>query len=134
MGSGSGERQRVRHDELIWRVIDGEAVVVHTETSAYFGLNASGTALWVRLASSPATPDELGDELVSLFGRSSTEARADVEGFLQQAAEHGLIAPATASDDPPPARIDEVPAPRGPYETPNVVRFGDLETLVLSGE
>jgi hypothetical protein len=35
-----------RSPELTWNTLDGETVVLHTETSRYYTLNAIGTMIW----------------------------------------------------------------------------------------
>ena len=30
-------------DKVAWRVVDGDAVIVHADSSAYYGLNSTGT-------------------------------------------------------------------------------------------
>ena len=127
-------RYQVVADDLIWRVIDGEAVVVHAPTSAYFGINPSGTALWNLLTPAPASTSELAGLLTVHFGCDTDAAFEQVAAFLDSAVEQGLVAITDTSDEAAPAASDSVAQATGPYEAPTIVRFGDLETLVLSGE
>jgi hypothetical protein len=34
------------HDEVVFRELDGEAVILNLETGVYFGLNRVGTRIW----------------------------------------------------------------------------------------
>jgi hypothetical protein len=123
----------IDRENVTWRVVDGEAVVVHAATSDYFSLNATGTWLWTRLEAA-ATPAGLAAALARRYGIDVAVATADVGAFLEQLAQASLVArdgaTVTAGNDPP----AEDDGPSDPYETPELVRFGNLETLILSGE
>lgn len=126
---------RVVDEELIWREVEGEAVVVHASTSAYYGVNLSGTLLWKQLAAEATTPEELASSLESHFERDPEQARQEAAAFIEQALREGLVSAVDregSSEAAPPAEPSTRPAQ--PYEPPTVTRFGDLETLVLSGE
>lgn len=134
-------KYRIDPNNAVWKVIDGEAVVVHADSSEYFGLNATATALWQSLATSPATTEELGERLVGWFDQEAAAAVSQATSFVEQAHAGGLLAvlgaeagehptdgeAATPADVAPPART-------GPYEAPTLVKFGDLDALILSGE
>jgi hypothetical protein len=133
---------QVDTDSAVWKIVDGEAVVVHADSSEYFGLNASGTALWEVLASSSPTADELAALLVEEFDREPTTALGEATTFVERCRDAGLLTEATD------APHTDAGAPRahrsagavehaqrsGPYEPPTLVKFGDLDALVLSGE
>ena len=119
------------HARVTWRVVDDEAVIVHTETSEYFSLNQSGTWLW-SLLQTPRTLPDLTTALSARYERDASATAADVEAFVAHLERAGLLlrahpGPVTG------AAVDTTP-PRDPYEAPQLVKFGDLETLILSGE
>lgn len=120
-------------DTVMWRVLDGEAVIVHADTAQYYGTNLAGAVLWARLVGGNASERDLVDALTSRFaGVSDADVAAAVAGFLDTAVEADLViegeAPGGAADAP------QIEAPEAPFELPSLVRFGDLEALVLSGE
>ena len=121
----------------MWKIIDGEAVVIHSDSSEYFGLNASGTALWQILANSMPSSEQLAHTLVIRFERESATATEEVAAFIAKGRDVGLIseAPVQPADDRSETGVVEMASvPSGPYEPPEIVKFGDLATLVLSGE
>jgi hypothetical protein len=120
-------------DTVAWRVVEGEAVLVHAETSAYFGLNRTGTALWVALAGGARTAEELVDVLAAVSGEGVREARQDVDAFLQSLLAAGLAAPSENGSTPAPSDAATPPL-AGHYEAPALSPFGELEQLILSGE
>jgi len=81
---------RLRADRVSWREIDDEIVAVNVATSTYVSANASGKVLWHALADG-ATREELVDALVATFGIDRTQAGGDVDRFLAELAENGLL-------------------------------------------
>lgn len=120
----------VNRADVTWRVVDDEAVLVHAQTSEYFSLNESGTWLW-GLLEAPCTAADLTAALGARYRRGAGDTAADVEAFLSRLEQAGLVTPVASSGTAaPPSTV----APRDPYEPPQLVKFGDLETLILSGE
>ena len=119
----------LNRDKVTWRVVDDEAVIVHTDTSDYFSLNESGTWLWTLLEVA-RTPQDLSAALSARYRRAAAETTPDVDAFVAQLTSAGLLVPGETARAAPTA-----PTPaRGPYEPPQLVKFGNLETLILSGE
>ncbi len=81
---------RLRADGLDWRVVDGEAVILDAERSAYNATNASGTVLWTRLQHG-ATRSELVAALSARFAIERARAEADVDAFLADLRSRGLL-------------------------------------------
>lgn len=130
---------QVDTDSAVWKIIDGEAVVVHADSSEYFGLNVSATALWEVLASSAASTEQLAELLVEQFDREPTTALFEATAFVERSCAAGLLTEvADAPDDGPitdqSGDTATPPLRSGPYEPPTLVKFGDLDALVLSGE
>jgi hypothetical protein len=120
-------------DKVAWRVVDGEAVIVHADSSAYYGLNSTGTFLWEAIAAAPVAADDLAMRLSERYGVARETVRADVDAFLSSLGGEGLLqeaAPAAGAAPPLPAGAGAA----GPYEPPALAKFGELEQLVLSGE
>ena len=140
---------QVDRNSTSFNIMDDEAVIIHTGTSAYFAMNPSGTYLWNLMVDSYRSTDELVAMFSTKFEQASGSARKDVEAFLDKLIEAELVlvkpgapGPSTAdgdkgsddSDQNQPASAKGESGSVDPYETPDLVRFGDLETLILSGE
>jgi hypothetical protein len=124
----------VNRDRVAWRVVDDEAVIIHSETSDYFSLNRSGTWLW-NLMDLPRSRNDLAAALSARYGRPAGEASADVDAYLEHLVTAGLLLHDTeAAAIAMSAGSADAAAPRDGYEAPQVVKFGNLETLILSGE
>lgn len=127
---------RVVDENVAWRVADDEAVLLHADTSAYFGLNRTGTLLWSRLADSPWTLDQLTAWARSSFPDAPAGIGDEIAEFIDQLVERDLLQstesaePAEPGSESEPTKDAEMP----PWEPPAVERFGELEKLILSGE
>ncbi len=84
------EQLRVRPEAIEWRQLEGEIVALDLRRSLYLAINASGALLWPFLVEG-TTRDELVERLGSSAGISPEQARADVEVFLAELAEHDLL-------------------------------------------
>lgn len=136
---------RANTEKVVWRVVDGEAVLVHADTSAYYGLNAAATSIWEALVSAPLTRDDLVRRLGARYDVRVEALAADVDAFLSVVRDESLVIEAASSNgdhasqthgdhaSQTPAAADVRPA-NGRYEPPGLTRFGELEKLVLSGE
>lgn len=86
----TAEHLRLRTDAVEWREIDGEIVALDGRTSSYLAANATGALLWHALAAG-TTRQELVDTLVQQFDLEAERARVDVDRFLAQLAEAGIL-------------------------------------------
>ncbi len=126
---------QVNRDSVSFSVMDDEVVIIHTETSDYFGVNQPGSYLWNLMLDRHCSMDELSQSISSGYGVDEGEARKDVAAFLDSLVDSNLVL--TNSDNTSSSDSVELPTtsvPPAPYEPPDLVRFGDLETLILSGE
>jgi hypothetical protein len=123
----------INSKQVTWEITDGEAVIIHFETSAYYGLNASGTYAWLQLAEGPADAGELAEKIAMRYGKLPNSIAADLDGFLQNAISEGLVISVPGNGAARPRLAGATP-PAGAYEAPRLTRFGELEKLILSGE
>ena len=128
-------RVQANTDIAAWRIVDGEAVIVHAVSSAYYGLNSTATFIWESIVREPMASHDIIDRVTARFGDTSDTVRDEVEAFLRSLEAEGLAcaasgAPSAATADAPAAESDV----GGPFVPPRLSRFGELEQLVLSGE
>jgi hypothetical protein len=82
---------KIRGDDLSWRQIGDEIIVLDLRSNAYLSINRSGTALWAMLVDG-STPTTMAARLESEFGVEGGRARADVEAFVAMLNDRGLLA------------------------------------------
>ena len=81
---------RLRENDLAWRTVDDEMIAIDVRDSTYLTANDSGALLWNALAAG-TTKDELASNLVATYGIDADTAAADVERFLTELRERGLL-------------------------------------------
>jgi len=84
------ETFRLRQQDLVWRVIDAEAIVLDNRTSQYLSVNRTGARLW-ELLSEGTSYRRLVSELVDQYGVDADQATADLDVFLADCTERGLL-------------------------------------------
>jgi hypothetical protein len=88
---------RLRENDLAWRTVDDEMIAIDVRDSTYLTANDSGALLWSALAAG-TTRDELTSNLVATYGIDADTAAADVERFLTDLRERGLLDETGAAD------------------------------------
>jgi hypothetical protein len=74
------------------RLIAGEAVILSLDTKILRGLNSVGSRVW-DLIDGRRTLDDIVDVVVAEFDVERTQAAQDIETFLRQLIDKGLVTP-----------------------------------------
>ncbi|RLV47492.1 PqqD family protein [Nocardioides mangrovicus] len=82
---------KARSEDLSWREVDEEIVILDLASSQYFSLNGTGAVLWKVLADG-ADEDGLVAALTSAYDVDEAQARADVAAFVAHCQELGVLA------------------------------------------
>ncbi|MBP8273914.1 MAG: PqqD family protein [Acidobacteria bacterium] len=87
----------ISHDTVVERVegllsaaVGTDVVVLHLEKNAYFDANAVGAEIWRELEQ-PRTVGSLVALLVAKYDVGAEDCRADVEKYLTQCLDAGLV-------------------------------------------
>ncbi|TRY17023.1 PqqD family protein [Tessaracoccus rhinocerotis] len=81
---------KLRANDITWREIDGDLVILDLRSSTYLTTNASGAVLMKELTDE-RTDDELVGALVGAYDISETQAESDVRSFVQALRDGGLL-------------------------------------------
>ena len=76
-------------EDVAFRELDGEAVVLNLETGMYYGLDAVGTVIW-RAVESSGTLRHALDRVLDEFTAERAAAEADLLELAAQLLEKGL--------------------------------------------
>ncbi len=90
-GEASANEVRLVDQRLAWRTVEREVLALDVETSEYLSINWSGAVLWDALAAG-CSRTELVGLLAERGGIEHARAAQDVEAFLTQLRDRGLIA------------------------------------------
>jgi hypothetical protein len=80
----------IREENLSWREVDKEIIILDLGSSKYLSLNGTGALLWKRLAIG-ADDAELVDLLVDSFRIDRAVAENDVRAFLDHCSSLGIL-------------------------------------------
>lgn len=81
---------RLRGEDLAWREIDGDLVILDLRASTYLTSNASGAVL-MKALTEDRTEAELTKCLMDAFSIPAEQARRDVQSFVEALATGGLL-------------------------------------------
>ncbi len=79
-----------RSSESIWRVIEGEVVILTPKNSTLHVLNEAGTRIW-ELIDEPIGVEELVSKIISEYEVDEETVKNDMLGFLSSLAEIGVL-------------------------------------------
>jgi PqqD family protein of HPr-rel-A system len=71
-------------DDVVWADVEGELVLLHSGTGAYFALNESGAELWRRLGQDGASEAELVEALMAAYRVERPDAERDVRQIVDE--------------------------------------------------
>ena len=78
-------------DDIVFRELDGEAVVLNLESGMYFGLDEVGTRIW-QLVDEHRTLRRALEALVAEFDAPSSQLERDLLQFIDLLSAKGLVA------------------------------------------
>ncbi|HEY9732031.1 MAG TPA: PqqD family protein [Drouetiella sp.] len=70
-------------DEIIWRVVDDEALILNTSNGYYFSMNGTATEAWCLLNEGKSI-DEVAATIADRYAIDLSSAKADVESLLTE--------------------------------------------------
>jgi len=77
-------------DDVVFRELDGEAVVLNLDTGIYFGLDAVGTRIW-RLIEARKPLRIVLDTLIHEYEASPDRLQSDLLAFVERLNGKGLL-------------------------------------------
>ncbi len=77
-------------DDVLLRVLDGEAVILNLESESYFGLDEVGTRMFTLLTES-ASIQTAYDVLINEYEVEPAQLKADLTELICKLSENGLV-------------------------------------------
>lgn len=75
---------------MVWRILDGNAVLLAPLTGEVRVLNAVGTSIWTQLTEGRSLT-QIEDYLTSHYQVKRSQAAADLHHFLSELTEDGML-------------------------------------------
>ena len=77
-------------EEVLFRDLDGESVLLHLGSGQYFGLDEVGSLIW-RLLVEKCSLDEIQQRIVAEYDVSAQEVKKDVLRIVEELTQNGLV-------------------------------------------
>ncbi len=77
-------------NDLIWRLLDNNAVVVSPHVGEVRVLNGIGTVIW-QLLVEKKSPEQIEDFLVANYDVSHEDAQRDIQAFFKDLTNRGIL-------------------------------------------
>lgn len=87
-------------DDVVFRDLAGEAVLLHVGTGTYFGLDSVGTRMWHLLAEH-GSPEKVVETMLTEYTIEEDGLRRDVDRLIGQLMEKGLLTADAAETSTP---------------------------------
>jgi len=123
-------RYRINRPQVITETIDGEAVIIHQGTGAYYSIAATGGAVWEAVEAESQVSEIVASLDARCEGGSLSEIEAGVERLIEELLVEDLIIESNGD------RFSEQPAPAaatslGRFEPPALRKYTDMQDLIL---
>lgn len=121
---------RITPKKIAHQVIDGEVIVIHFDTGAYYSLSGTAVNMWEMLS----RPQRL-DDLRTRFTDWDLRAERSVRQFIQVLETEGLIEAAPIADGHPAVNVaGDAPGSADPipFHDPIVEKYSDMQTILLA--
>ena len=121
-------RMRPNDEQVIGKVLDGEAIVINLATGSYYAIPDVGAVIWQGIEER-CSLQEIAVRVSANYEVSVEQAGADALELAERLMQEGVVAIAT--DIPAsPAAQPTAPARRTPYAAPQLVAFSDMRNLL----
>ena len=117
------DRYEVNKPDVVEESIDGEALIVHLGTGAYYSARGAGDVAW-RVFAGGGTVLDATKALAG--GAGASEDLAEVKRFLDELVSEGLLRPRST-----PAAALPPPATPAVFTAPLLEKFTDMQDLLL---
>jgi hypothetical protein len=77
-------------DDVVFRELDGEAVILNLESGVYFGLDAVGTRIW-QLCQEHGSVRSVWEAMQREFDESAETLESDLLAFIDELSTRGLV-------------------------------------------
>ena len=124
----ANSRLRLKHEEIVAKVLDGEAVVIDLSNGAYYTTDTVGGAIWSMFENGLSVA-EITSALTECYEVAAARAQADVSRMATEIVDAGLMDMADLERMPTQTPRD-AGAQKLPYDTPRLTAFHDMEELL----
>jgi hypothetical protein len=127
------ECYKINHPNVVHEVIDEEAVIVDLSNGMYYSLDKAGADVW-SLIDAGTDARQIASIIAAKYDGNLQDIEEDLNQLLDQLQQESLIVPDARQDSGSginPGTVLQDPADRPPFEKPLLVKYTDMEDLLL---
>jgi len=123
---------KINAPHAVSEIIDGEAIVVNLKTGCYYSMGKVGAIIWDCIMKNLDSADT-AKQIAKLFDLKKEIARREIDVFTQELLKESLVIMEDNASSSPKKSIEEQnpAAQKLAYETPKLVKFEDMQDLLL---
>ena len=121
-------RLRCRDDDVVAKVMDGEAVIINLGTGVYYSLDRVGAVIW-ELIERGHRLDDIAAAVAAGYGVPSAVAQTDTLRLAAELLSEDLVVESPQAPDTL-SPIGPAPAAQQPYVAPTLNAYTDMEDLL----
>ncbi len=114
--------------DVVHEVIEGEAILINMKTGIYYSLDGVGGLVWECLQNGPASAASIVATLQGFYSVSADEMEKEISRLLAEMQADNLIG---FVEEKPQAAPLAAPAEKKPFLAPQLMKYTDLEALLL---
>lgn len=126
----SSATYRKNDSRMVGEIIDGEAIIVDTETGCYFSLPGTGAFVW-GLLDRPVSVTDIVQAVKDHYRCEDVAPEAAVEAFIGELERCALVVAGEASPDPAPREAPTAANGQAVFTPPVVNRYDDMKDFLL---
>lgn len=79
------------HADVVWRLVEGEVVLLNVMSGQYYSLDAVGSSVWTMIPAEGATFAAVREAALAEFDATSEQVTEDLESFMARLVSADLI-------------------------------------------
>jgi hypothetical protein len=123
------EHLRVSSKHAIAETIEGEAIIIHLGTGAYYSLRDAGADIWAAMEQG-ATHEEIVDALAARYDGARDDIAVAVARVIDDLRREGLVEE-TAGASTSRLLLGPPPETPRPFSPPSLEKHTDMQDLIL---
>ncbi len=79
------------HADVVWRLVEGEVVLLNVMSGQYYSLDAVGSSVWTMIPADGTTLGALRDAALAEFDATPEQVTEDLDSFMERLLSTDLI-------------------------------------------
>jgi hypothetical protein len=116
-----------KDEEVVAKVMDGEAIIINLATGVYYSLDQVGAAVWAMIEENCCI-EEIVTGVVARYDVTKDRAQGDILRLIGELLREDIVA--TVDRPQTPTRTHAAPSKKAVYVVPTLHAYRDMEDLL----